>query len=474
MTTTLDVPGFRPPDPSPQALAEAGKNLRRDVPRSSHAELSLGPDRPDPVALLEEQAATRVPELVPVRHGRMMESEFTFYRGAAIVMAADLAATPRTGLSAQICGDAHLSNFGLFGSPERRLVFDLNDFDETYPGPWEWDVKRLAASITVAGRDRGFTLQQRREAVLLTAKGYRDEMRTLAGRGHLEAWYRHVDADEALRQVAPQLKGSNRKQVQQMLAKARSHDSLQALGKLTRTVDGQLRIVSNPPVVVAVEDLLPDADAQQVGQSLQAVADAYRDSLPADVRNLFGRYRLVHVAHKVVGVGSVGTRAWIALFIGRDGLDPLFIQAKEAQMSVIQRFLPTDDPANNGERVVLGQRLMQAVSDLFLGWARTTGLDGQERDFYLRQLRDWKGSLDLNVVEPVGLALYGRLCGATLARAHARSADRMTLAGYLGNSDTFDRAIADFAEAYADQNARDYAAFRAAIDQGRLAAEPGV
>src|SRR6185437_227385 len=251
--------------------------------------------------------------------------------------------------------------------------------------------------------------------------------------------YRHVDADEALRQVAPQLKGSNRKQVQQMLAKARSHDSLQALGKLTRTVDGQLRIVSNPPVVVAVEDLLPDADAQQVGQSLQAVADAYRDSLPADVRNLFGRYRLVHVAHKVVGVGSVGTRAWIALFIGRDGLDPLFIQAKEAQMSVIQRFLPTDDPANNGERVVLGQRLMQAVSDLFLGWARTTGLDGQERDFYLRQLRDWKGSLDLNVVEPVGLALYGRLCGATLARAHARSADRMTLAGYLGNSDTFDR-----------------------------------
>ncbi|HVX20325.1 MAG TPA: DUF2252 domain-containing protein [Acidimicrobiales bacterium] len=475
MTTAVTVPGTMPAAGTPQERMEVGKSLRGQAPRSSHADLSLGPDRPDPVALLEEQAASRVPDLVPVRHGRMMESEFAFFRGAAVVMAADLAGTPRTGVITQICGDAHLCNFGLFGSPERHLVFDLNDFDETYPGPWEWDVKRLAASIAIAGRARGFSTAQRRRAVLQTANGYRAEMQSLASLGHLDAWYQHVDADDVLASVAPALRPPNRKQVQQLLAKARSHDSLQALGKLTRTVDGQVRIVSNPPVVVAVEDMLSEADAARAAEVLMEVAEAYRATLRPDVRNLFARYQLVHVAHKVVGVGSVGTRAWVGLFLGRDGRDPLFIQAKEAQASVIERFLPAEPGAgHNGERVVAGQHLMQAVSDLFLGWARTVGFDGQERDFYLRQLRDWKGSFDPQTAEPVGLALYGQLCGATLARAHARSGDRMVIAGYLGNGPTFDRAIAEFAEAYADQNARDYAAFRAAIDEGRIAARPGV
>ena len=459
---------------TPMARAQAGRDLRQAVTRSSHAELALGPDRPDPVGLLEEQATTRVPDLVPVRHGRMMESEFTFFRGAAIVMAADLAAgTPRTGITTQICGDAHLSNFGLFGSPERRLVFDVNDFDETYPGPWEWDVKRLAASVVIAARGRGFSDAERRQAVVQTAAGYRTQMEELAGLGHLDAWYRHVDADELMREVAPQLRSPRRKMAQQLLVKARAHDSLQALAKLTRTVDGQLRIVSNPPVVMAVEDMV-GVDPEQAAQVLAQVAADYQSTLRPDVRNLFTQYRLVHIAQKVVGVGSVGTRAWVGLFLGRDGRDPLFLQAKEAQASVVERFLPTGVDMNNGERVVLGQHLMQAASDIFLGWAHTVGFDGVERDFYLRQLRDWKGSLDPQEVEPVGLALYGQLCGATLALAHARTGDRMVIAGYLGTGPTFDRAIADFAEAYADQNARDYTVFLAAINQGRIAATPGV
>jgi uncharacterized protein DUF2252 len=469
----LDTPTTAGPPAMAEERTRAGRALRQQVPRSSHGDVPSGPDRADPIALLEEQAASRVPELVPVRHGRMLESEFAFYRGAAIVMAADLAATPRTGITTQICGDAHLSNFGLFGSPERHLVFDLNDFDETNPGPWEWDVKRLAASVAVAARTLGFSDVERRAAVLATAGAYREEMRSLAGLGHLDAWYRHVDADELLLQVAPQLQRVGRR-ARQVVAKAHTRDSLHALGKLTRTVDGELRIVSNPPIVVPIEELVDRGGARSPEDVLADVIDNFRRTMRPDVRLLLSQYRLVHLAHKVVGVGSVGTRAWIALFIGRDRQDPLFLQAKEAQTSVVERFVPSDVEMTNGERVVVGQQVMQAVSDIFLGWSRTVGFDGVERDFYVRQLRDWKGSFDLPGTAPAGLALYGQLCGVTLARAHARSGDRFAIAGYLGQSPVFDRAIVEFADAYAERSRRDYVAFKAAVDSGRLAATPGV
>lgn len=459
---------------TPAERRELGRAIRQQVPRSSHGVLRPAADRPDPVSLLEEQATTRVPELVPVRHGRMLESEFTFYRGAAIIMASDLGPTPRTGLTNQLCGDAHLLNFGLFGSPERHLVFDLNDFDETYPGPWEWDVKRLVASVAIAGRHRGFSRSQRRRAIVATAAGYRLEMGTLADMSHLGAWYRHVDADELLHEVAPHLRASGRRRTQRELDKARTRDSMQALAKLTVVVDGQLRIASDPPVLVPLEDLLPAGEVRDTTEVLGQISNAYRETLRSDVRHLFSQYQLVHVAQKVVGVGSVGTRAWIALHLGRDGRDPFFLQAKEAQDSVLQPFVPGEPWANNGERVVVGQHLMQAVSDIFLGWARVEGLDGKERDFYLRQLRDWKGSIDPEVVVPQGLEQYGQLCGVTLARAHARTGDRIAIAGYLGNRPVFDNAMADFAEAYADLNARDYAKFRAAIAEGRIEARTGV
>ncbi len=483
MTTSVRSDGARhgmytvsgpPPGLTPAERAEFGRAIRQRVPRSSHGEFRLEADRPDPVSLLEAQASTRVPELVPVRHGRMLESEFTFFRGAAIIMASDLARTPRTGLSNQLCGDAHLLNFGLFGSPERRMVFDLNDFDETYPGPWEWDLKRLVTSVAIAGRHRRFSPDQRRRAALATAAGYRVEMNNLAHMSHLGAWYRHVDVDELLREVIPQLRASGRREARRTIDKARTRDSMQALAKLTRVVDGQVRIVSNPPVVVPLEELLPDGEARDVAELLARITDTYLATLRPDVRHLFTQYQVVHVAHKVVGVGSVGTRAWIALHLGRDGRDPFFLQAKEAQDSVLQQFVPSVSWENNGERVVVGQHLMQAVTDIFLGWARVVGLDGQERDFYLRQLRDWKGSIEPETMLPRGLALYGQLCGMTLARAHARSGDRIAIAGYMGNGPAFDKAIAKFAEAYADQNAQDYAAFHAAIVDGRLEARTGV
>jgi uncharacterized protein (DUF2252 family) len=460
---------------SPEERVARGKAARNKCPRSSHGRWEAAEGRPDPVALLEEQGATRVADLLPVRYGRMLVSPFTFYRGAALIMATDLAPGPRSGLSAQICGDAHLSNFGVFASPERNLLFDINDFDETLPGPWEWDVKRLAASFEVAGRERGFTAEQRRTVVEAGIAEYRSRMHQFADARNLDVWYAHIEVTRMLQELKSQATKKQRAKAQANVAKARTRDSLQAFGKLTHEVDGQRRIVGDPPLVVPVEDLVPAGSARRdVEEELRGLIRSYRRTLPTDRRALLETFEYVHAARKVVGVGSVGTRAWILLMIGRDGQDPLFLQAKEAQESVLERFVGRSRYRNHGQRVVAGQRLMQAASDIFLGWQRVTGLDGQVRDFYLRQLRDWKGSADVDSMRPGPMTAYSRVCGATLARAHARSGDRIAIAAYLGKSDVFDRAVADFAAAYADQNERDYQALVEAVGSGRLEAQSGL
>jgi hypothetical protein len=399
----------------------------------------------------------------------MMVSPFSFYRGAALVMATDLGSTPNTGLRTQLCGDAHLSNFGLFASPERRLVFDLNDFDETLPGPFEWDVKRLAASLTVAARENGFSESDRREIVAATAKEYRTAMRSFAEMSTLEVWYAHLDVDDLLPTLQVGRKG--RKVVSKTLAKTRSRDSAQAFAKFARDEDGGPRIVSDPPLIVPIAELLPEADEARLSAMLRDLLKKYSRSLPSDRRHLLQRFHVVDIARKVVGVGSVGTRAWIMLLLGRDGSDPLFLQAKEAQPSVLEGAAGRSGYANQGERVVAGQRLMQAVSDIFLGWDRVEGLDGATRDFYVRQLRDWKGSAEPATMKPKGMSEYGRVCGWTLARAHARAGDAIAIGSYLGRGDTFDQAMATFGEAYADQNEHDHELLVRAVKDGRLAAE---
>ena len=471
-TTGLEAPRQRM---TPAERRVRGKAARAEVPRESHAEWQPPADRPDPVALLESQGAARVPDLVPVRYGRMMETPFTYYRGAALPMASDLARTPASGLIVQACGDAHLSNFGLFGSPERKLLFDVNDFDETLPAPWEWDVKRLAASLEVAARENGFSDKDRRKIVLASAARYRQVMRQLSGEGNLDVWYTQVDMDEFRARFDGLLRERQRKLLDKGLAKARTRDSMQELDKLTRIEDGQPRIISEPPVIVPLRDLLGElAGAVDIAKELKDLIAQYRRTLQPDRRVLLEQYEFTDIARKVVGVGSVGTRCWIVLLLGRDETDPLFLQVKEAEESVLARFAGASKYHNQGERVVNGQRLMQAASDIFLGWQRFTGLDGKSRDFYVRQLRDWKFSVDIAAMIPRGLRLYGELCGLTLARAHARSGDEIAIAAYLGGSDVFENAIADFSAAYADQNERDFKAFNAAISSGRLIAERGV
>ena len=471
--TGLEAPQRRM---TPQERRVRGKAARAEVPRESHSQWRPLPDRPDPVDLLASQGATRVPDLVPVRYGRMMETPFTYYRGAALPMASDLAATPATGLIVQACGDAHLSNFGIFGSPERKLVFDVNDFDETVPAPWEWDVKRLAASLEVAARENGFSDKDRRKILLASARRYREVMRQLAGEGNLDVWYTQVDVDEFRARWDSLLKEPQRKNLDKGLAKARTRDSMQELRKLTRIEDGRPQIVPDPPVIVPLRDLLGElAGAVDIEKELKDLIGVYRRTLQPDRRVLLEQYEFTDMARKVVGVGSVGTRCWIILMLGRDDSDPLFLQVKEAEESVLARFAGTSRYNNQGERVVNGQRLMQAASDIFLGWQRVpAGLDGLSRDFYVRQLRDWKFSIDIAAMIPRGLRLYGELCGLTLARAHARSGDEIAIAAYLGASDVFENAIAEFAVAYADQNERDFEAFTAAIASGRLVAERGV
>jgi uncharacterized protein (DUF2252 family) len=454
--------------------AARGRAARAEVPRSSHAGFEASAHRRDPVELLEEQARTRVPELVPIRYGRMLVSPFTFFRGGAYLMAADLAGAPRTGLHVQLCGDAHLSNFGAYAAPDRRLVFSVNDFDETLPGPFEWDVKRLVASFAVAGRDRGFGAAERQRINTTVARAYRQTLRELAAERNLDLWYARIDVEDVARQFTAQATGKQRKRLEGNLAKTRTKDSLKAFSKLTAMVDGEPRIVSDPPLLVPIEELADTAEAQVLQDFVHAVIHSYRSTLPADRRRLLERYRYAHAARKVVGVGSVGTRAWIALMLGRDETDPLFLQLKEAEASVLEPFLGRSEFAHHGERVVEGQRLMQSASDLMLGWVRVQRPDGPVRDFYVRQLWDAKGSAIVDEMEPSALMSYAKLCGWTLAKAHARSGDAIAIASYLGSGDVFDRALASFAEDYAEQNERDYEAVREAVQSGRIVAETGL
>ncbi len=476
MSTTAPAQAPAPvPHLSRAERAARGKAARSEVPRSSHAAYEPSPARPDPVELLQQQARTRVPELVPIRYGRMLVSPFTFYRGAAMIMASDLAASPRSGLTVQCCGDAHLSNFGVFASPERQMVFDINDFDETLPGPWEWDVKRLAVSMLIAARDNGYPVRKQEQIVLETVAGYRTAMAGFAAMKNLDVWYAHLDIESIVHDLGAEVTPAMLKRTEKNLAKAHTRDSMSAFSKLTEVVDGQARIVAQPPLIVPIDDLAQGSDRDELFEGLHGLLRDYRRTLQRDRRVLLEQFRMVDFARKVVGVGSVGTRAWIALMLGLDGSDPLFLQLKEAQASVFEAFLGPSEFECCGERVVTGQRLMQASSDIFLGWVHVeAGLDGVGRDFYGRQLRDWKGSAEIDQLVPKGLAIYGRLCGWTLARAHARSGDRIAIAAYLGNGDTFDRAIVEFSTAYAEQNDRDYAELAAAVKSGRIIAEQGV
>jgi uncharacterized protein (DUF2252 family) len=454
--------------------AAAGRDARAQAPRRSHAEWVPPLERQDPVDLLEEQAAARVPELVPIRYGRMSASPFAFFRGGAYVMAADLAQTPVSGLRVQLCGDTHLSNFGGFGAPDRNIVFDLNDFDETLPGPWEWDVKRLAASLAVAARDFGFSRKRREEIVLEGVRAYREAIRDFARMSTLDLWYTRLDLARMGSTFGKRLQRPQLKNFEKGVAKAKSKDSARAFEKLGVYENGRPRIAADPPLVVPIEDLAEGREAEEIEGEILALLEAYSATLPTDRRDLLSRYRYADLARKVVGVGSVGTRAWVILLIDRHTGAPLFLQAKEAGKSVLERFVGKSRFENQGRRVVEGQRKMQATSDIFLGWLRAQGLDGVTRDFYIRQLWDWKVSADIARMPPDSMRFYATLCGWTLARAHARTGDSVAIAAYLGGGDAFDRAIMRFAETYADQNERDYMALVEAIDSGRVAAEKGV
>ncbi len=451
--------------------AAAGKEAREKAPRTSHGEWEPAARRKDPVKVLEDQAKSRVPELVPIRYGRMLASPFTFYRGAAAIMAMDLAKTPDSGLRVQACGDAHLSNFGVFAAPDRRLVMDVNDFDETLPGPWEWDVKRLAASFEIAGRDRDFTPTQTRDAVLCTVRHYREAMREFAKMGNLDVWYARLDIESLLAEIAKVADPKQMKAAEKNVAKAGKKNSLKAFDRLVHEVDGEPRIISDPPLIVPVRELVSADQQQELEERIHEMLGRYRESLKGDRRHLFDSYRFVEMARKVVGVGSVGTRAWVLLMMGRDGQDPLFLQAKEAEASVLEPYAGASEFGNHGERVVEGQWLMQASSDVLLGWLPALGLDGKERAFYVRQLWDGKRSVEVESLPPQGLAFYGRVCGWTLARAHARSGDSIAIGAYLGKGESFDNAIADFSVRYADQNELDYGALADAAKSGRIEVE---
>ncbi len=452
---------------APDERAAAGKEAQAAVPRSSHGDWVEAPGRPDPVELLERQATSRVGQLAPLRYARMLASPFAFYRGSAAVMAADLAATPRSGFEVQLCGDAHLSNFGAYASPDRELVFDVNDFDETLRGPWEWDLKRLAASFAVVARERGLGERERRELVAAMANEYRRAMRRLAGIGNLEVWYTKMDVPTISARWGAAAGEKEAKAFRRGIARAQAKDRMRALSKLTREVDGRLRIVSEPPRIVPLDELVEE-DPPRIEARVLEILDGYRETLAEDRRILLDGYRFADAALKVVGVGSVGTRAWVVLLLGRDEGDPLFLQVKEAQASVLEPFAAPSPYANQGERVVQGQRLVQATSDIMLGWVRAEGLDGKSRDYYVRQLWDQKGSAPVERMDERALTAYAQICGTTLAHAHARSGDRIAIAAYLGKSGTFDDAMAAFAEAYAGQNECDFEALRAAGDDGRV------
>ena len=454
--------------------AGRGRAARRTTPRSAHAEWAPAAGREDPVAILRRQAETRLPELLPIRYGRMAVSPFSFYRGAAAVMAADLAATPDAGLVVQLCGDAHINNFGGFAAPDRRLVFGPNDFDETLPGPWEWDVKRMAASIEIAARELGLGRKRRRRIVTAAVGQYRAGMAEFAAETMLQAWYERLDADELTARFGTRLDADGRQLFDRTFAKGRRKDSARAARKLTEVVDGQLRFAAVPPLLAPLRELKESSDPDERAAWVNEVLEQYAAGLHADREHLFRSYRIVDMARKVVGVGSVGTRAWIVLLVSHGVGDPLVLQAKEAVASVLEPYLGASEFENHGERVVRGQRMMQAATDIFLSWQRSTGLDGLEHDFYVRQLWDWKASADLSRMSEHGLITYTLACAWSLARSHARSGDRLAIAAYLGKGEKFDEAIAEFSCRYADQNERDHARLLEAIAAGELEAMEGV
>ena len=472
----LDSPTLIPVEhPSPAERAARGRSVRKEVPRSVHAEWEPAADRPDPLELLEEQARTRIAELVPIRYGRMLSSPFAFFRGAASVMASDLARTPRTGLHVELSGDAHLSNFGIYAAPDRRLVFSVNDFDETLPGPFEWDVKRLVASFAVLGRERGFTEGKRRSANLAAAQSYREAVRDFAQMRTLDVWYARLEVDELVRRWRGEVRRKRLEKIERDVAKRRAKDHLHAFDKLTDGADGEPRIVSDPPLIVPIEELVPPGEYEPLMEAVLHVFHSYRRTLAVDRRQLLEHFRYVHLARKVVGVGSVGLEAWILLLLGRDNSDPLFLQLKEAQASVLEPFLGKSEFANHGQRVVEGQRLTQAAQDVLLGWTHAEDVLGRgARDYYVRQLWDGKARANIEALDAGTMVVYAEICGRTLAHAHARSGDAIALAAYLGRGDAFERALASFAELYADQNDRDYKALEAAAAMKRIAVESGL
>jgi uncharacterized protein (DUF2252 family) len=483
-TPSAETPAVVPPTPlaleplrlrfTVEERAARGKANRIETPRRSQAVWEPFPGRPDPVSLLEEQAETRDPELVPIRYGRMLTSPFAFFRGAAYVMASDLATTPRTGIKVQACGDAHLDNFGIYASPDRSLIFDINDFDETLPGPWEWDLKRLAASFEVAMRARGVELQARRDVLLGAVRAYRETMAEFAGMSNLDVWYARLDPKALVAQLAAERESKRLKTLAAAVDKAQSKNNMRALEKLTVAVDGEPRIVSQPPLLVPAVELLHGEELERFESTVRSFLTSYAASLPDDRRHLLEQYEFRQIARKVVGVGSVGLRAWIVLMLGRDRADPLFLQLKQAETSVLERFVGRSRYHNHGRRVVEGQRLTQAASDIFLGWYKVVSFDGKLRDFYVRQLWDGKASVDVTTLSLSVFGPYAAMCGWTLAKGHARTGDCIAISAYLGTGEVFENAIADFARAYADQNERDFETLEAAVKSGRIRAEMGV
>jgi uncharacterized protein (DUF2252 family) len=459
---------------TPTERTARGKALRKEVPHERHANWSVPKKRSDPVAILEKQSAERMPDLVPIRYGRMSTSAFAFFRGGAALMAADLAGTATSGLQAQLCGDAHLMNFGLFETPERSLIFGLNDFDETLPGPFEWDVKRLAASMEVAGRELGLSTAERSAAVLGTMRAYREGMTEFAAMRDLDVWYARLPATELQAKLKAGAGDKAGKEVERQVHKSLQRDHLRAFDRLLRDEGGEIRFVSEPPVLVPAEELLNDEQRQRYVEVIHSFLTQYRESLSPHIRALMERYRFLHIARKVVGVGSVGTRTWVVLFVGRDTDDPLLLQLKEAKRSVLEPYTVPTHCESQGRRVIEGQRFMQAASDPLLGWYHLRAFDGKVHDFYVRQLWDGKASFDIGRFSPEALRCYGEACGWTLARGHARSGDRIAIASYLGGDDTFDRAVAAFATAYARVTEDDHRRLIAAIHEGRVTAQPGI
>jgi uncharacterized protein (DUF2252 family) len=485
MRTPTELPPFAAgpmaravlPPPSqrtPHERAALGRAARRHRPRSSAGSWQPSPDRADPVDILEHQARTRVVDLVPIRYGRMSASPFAFFRGAAAVMAADLGSHATSGLRVQLCGDAHLANFGGFAAPDRRVIFDINDFDESHPGPFEWDLQRLGASLEIASRELGLDDGRRGAVVRRAARRYRSTMADFAAMTDLDVWYLRLNAETMQALFGPEVHRKVMRHLERSIDATKAKDRFKALDRLTHQVDGRLRFVSDPPLLVPADEVFAGVDGRWLYEALLGLLRSYRRSLPPAGKRLADSYRFVDMARKVVGVGSVGTRCWVVLMTGRDEGDPLILQVKEAESSVLEPFVGSSAFTNHGQRVVVGQRLMQAAGDVFLGWDRGSGADGVTRDFYVRQLWDWKASADVATMTPAVLAVYGEMCAWSLARAHARTGDRIAIAAYLGTSDTFDRALARFAAGYADQNEKDHQRLVEAISSGRVDALRGV